>query len=233
MTDVTMTVEDRLSRIEQSLDRIASGMNQAPVMLSMATDSIDEYIGAAKQKGIEVEDRLQDALHLLGRLSDPKINQSLNNLLGTVEQAPGLVSMTMDSVDELVRQSNQGSIRLDDRIAGLGQLLNKLSDPKMVERLNSLITLSEQAPGLMALTVDSIDAFMIRYEQEFKDSLSFLQRDNLVFLKNVGEAMTEAQSQEPAKVGGVFGLLRALKDSGRQKALGFLMNVLKNLGNKL
>ncbi|GAB5553843.1 MAG: hypothetical protein Sapg2KO_34340 [Saprospiraceae bacterium] len=233
MTDVTMTVEDRLSRIERSLDRIASGMDQAPVMLSMATDSIDEYIDAAKQKGIQIEDRFQDTLHLLGRLSDPKINQSLNNLLDTLEQAPGLVSMTVDSVDELVRQSNQGTVRLDDRIAGMGQLLNKLSDPKMVERLNGLITLSEQAPGLMALTVDSIDAFMIRYEQEFKDSLSFLQRDNLVFLKNVGEAMTEAQNQEPAKVGGVFGLLRALKDSGRQKALGFLMNVLKNLGNKL
>lgn len=233
MTDVSMTVEDRLSRIERSLDRIASGMNQAPVMLSMATDSIDEYLGAAKQEGIQIEDRLKDTLHLLGRLSDPKINRSLNNLLDTIEQAPGLVSMTMDTVDELVSQSNQGAVRLDDRIAGVGQLLRQLSDPQMVERLNGLMKISEQAPGLMAMTVDSIDAFMVRYDQEFKDSLSFLHRDNLMFLKNVGEAMNEAQNQEPAKVGGVFGLLRALKDSGRQKALGFLMNVLKNLGNKL
>jgi uncharacterized protein YjgD (DUF1641 family) len=74
---------------------------------------------------------------------------------------------------------------------------------------------------------------MVRYEKEFNDSLSFLHQDNLIFLKNVGDAMTEAQNQEPAKIGGVFGILRALKDPGRQKALGFLMNVLKNLGNKI
>ena len=231
--DVTLSVEDRLTRIERSLEQIASGMSQAPVMLSMATDSLDEYLGTAKQEGIHVEDRLKDTLHLLGRLSDPKINQSLHALLDTLEQAPELVSMIMDTVDEVIGQSNQGSVRLDDRIKGLGHLFNKLSDPEMVDRLNGLIKISEQAPGLMALTVDSIDAFMLRYEQEFRDSLSFLHRDNLYFLKNVGEAVTEAQNQPPTKVGGIFGLLRALNDSGRQKALGFLMNVLKNLGNKL
>ena len=42
-----------------------------------------------------------------------------------------------------------------------------------------------------------------------------------------------AQQEPPAKVGGVFGLLRALNDPDRQKALGFLMNLLKHLGKTM
>jgi uncharacterized protein YjgD (DUF1641 family) len=46
-------------------------------------------------------------------------------------------------------------------------------------------------------------------------------------------ALSEASQQEPAKVGGIFGLLRALNDKDRQKGLGFLMNFLKIFGQKM
>ncbi|MEE9438939.1 MAG: DUF1641 domain-containing protein [Saprospiraceae bacterium] len=233
VTESTMTVEERLTRIEQSIEKLANGIDQAPMMMSIATDSIDELLRNAKDNGTNIDDRLKSGLHLLGRLSDPKVNGALNNLLDAVEQGPGLVSIIADTVDETMKSANTGTVRMDDRIKGITHLLNKLSDPTMVDKVDSLLKLSDQAPGLVAMTMDSVDAFMMRYGEDFKAATAFMGQENLIFLKNAAESFTEAQKQPPAKVGGIFGMLRTLKDPSRQKSLGFLMNVLKNLGNKL
>ena len=95
----------------------------------------------------------------------------------------------------------------------------------MVEQLDSLIKLSHQAPGMMAMMVDSLDNFM-------QDNKA-LDPANFVFIKNAAESLTEAQTQAPAKVGGFFGTIRTFRDPDRQRALGFLMNFLKNLGKKI
>ena len=233
MVETDITVEERLARIERSLDKIAQGIEQAPTMLSIATDSLDEIIQNSDSTDVKMDDRIKSGLSLLMRLSEPQVNQSINNLLDLVEQGPGLASMVMDSVDEVVRESNQGPVRLDDRMKSVSNLMVTLSDPDMVHKVESLIQFSNQLPGLAAMAVDSIDSFFEYYGTEFADTMAFLQKENLLFLKNAGDALIEAQGQTPAKVGGVFGLLRTLKDPDRQKALGFLMNVLKNLGKKL
>jgi len=233
MTENSSSIEARLERIERSLEKITSNIDQAPSMMSIAADSVDELLSNAKNDGKDIDSRIKDGLHLLGRLSDPKVNASLNGLIDLLEQSPGLVSMAADSMDEVIAQSNSGPIRLDDRIRGITHVLNKLSDPVMVDKLDNLLELADQAPGLVSMTVDSIDEFMQRNPYLVEDTLSFLKQENLIFLKQAGDALTEAQSQQPAKVGGIFGLLRTLKDPDRQNALGFLMNVLKNLGKKI
>jgi len=224
-TASTTSIEDRLAGIEASLSKLTAGLNQAPTMLSIATDSVDELLSKANQNGTDVDQRIQNGLQLLGRLSDPKVSTALNNLLDMVDKAPGLVSMVADAADEQIAKANQGNISLEDRIAGMTKLLGKISDPSMVEKVENLIKLTDQGPGLMAMMVDSMDEFMAKN--------SMLDPQNLTFLKQSGEALTQAINEPPAKVGGLFGLLRSLKDPDRQKALGLLMNVLKNLGNKL
>ena len=227
------SIEERLSRMERTLEKISEGLQQAPVMLSIATDSVDEILRESKSKGISTEDRIKSGLHLLSRLSDPKINSALNGLLDTIEQAPGLISMLADTVDETIVNSNNGSVRLDDRIKAVTTVVSQLSDPATVEKLMQLMKLGDQLPGLMAMTMDSVDDFMHQHGKEFIDSLSFLDKDNLLFLKQAGDAFEEAKNEPSAPVGGIFAIMRAMKDPGRQKALGFLMNVLKNLGNKI
>ena len=233
VTSSTITIEERLARIEQAIGKISGNLEQAPVMASIATDSLDELLSKAKNNGADVDQRMQDALSLLGRLSDPKITTALNNLLDFVEQAPGLISMLTDSVDEGLKKANSGKHPLDTRIASAVGLVDKISNPEMLAKIEDFMSLVDQGPGLMAMAMDSMDEFMRRNGDTVNDLLAFLQKDNLLLLKNAGDAFTEAQQEPPAKVGGLFGMLRTLRDPGRQKALGLLMNVLKNFGNKI
>lgn len=226
MIDQEISLEQRLESIEKKLDRLASIAEEAPVMMSMATDSVDELITQAKDKGVDVDKRIRDGLHLLGRLSEPEVNHALNGLVDFVEQAPGLLSMAADSVDEEIRKVNSGSVRLDDRIEGVRHLLNKLTHPEMLEKLNGLMKLADQAPGLSAMMVDSLDEFMA-------DNSALMDPANLDFLKKAGESLSEAQSEPTERIKGIFGFYRAINDSDNQRALGFLLKVLKKLGQKI
>jgi len=233
LTESPANIESRLARIEGMLETLTRGVEQAPTMLSMATDSVDEILQKAALQGINVDDRVHQGLQLLYRLSDPKVNQAINGLIDLVEQAPGLASMVADTADEALAQVNSGPIKVDDRIQSLNTLLLTVSDPARMEQITNLIKFGEQVPGLASMAVDALDDFMQMHYEDVTASASFLKKENLMLLKNFGEAMTEANEQPPEKVGGIFGMLRLLKDPGRQKALGFLMNVLKNLGNKI
>jgi len=108
MIDQEKSLEQRLTRIEQKLDRLTSVIDEAPVMMSMATDSVDELMTQERNKGVDVDKRIRDGLHLLGRLSEPEVNRALHGLVDFVEEAPGLLSMAADSVDEEIRRGNQG-----------------------------------------------------------------------------------------------------------------------------
>jgi uncharacterized protein YjgD (DUF1641 family) len=225
MLDTSPDIEDRLARMEKTLEKIAQGVDQAPTFLSMATDSLDELIYHSNEGPVRLDDRLRNGLQLLGRLSDPNINASMNQLLDLMEQGPGMLSMGMDMLDEAISKSNESGTLLDDRIEGFKILIDKLSDPAMLDNFTSLIKFSHQASGLAAMSMDMFDEFM-------KDH-RVINAQSLDLLMKAGEAVTEAQQEPPAKVGGIFGLLKALRDPSRQKALGFVMNILKNLGKKL
>jgi uncharacterized protein YjgD (DUF1641 family) len=111
-------------------------------------------------------------------------------------------------------------------VKGVATLMNQLSDPDMVKKIESLLKLADQAPGLIAMTTDAIDEIM-------KKGQVWLNPENLYVMHRAMEALSEAHEQEPAKVGGFFGTLKVFKDKDRQKALGFVMNVIKNYGNKM
>jgi uncharacterized protein YjgD (DUF1641 family) len=221
----TSSIEARLERIEKSLEKISTGLEQAPAMLSMAADSFDEIVGNAKAEGVYLEDRLRDGLHLLRRLSDPAINKSLHGLLDTVEQAPGLVSMVVDMADETAGKSNEGPIKLTDRIEGLSGMLSKLSHPDTIQNIEKLLLLSEQAPGLIAMLTDTLD--------------DILQDNVLTDFETIGtfvkglESVQDSLDKPLTKVGGFLGFNRLIKDEDRQRALGFMMTILKNYGKKI
>jgi uncharacterized protein YjgD (DUF1641 family) len=221
MVEKQMAVEERLARIEHMLEMISHGVNQAPSMIAIATDSMDEIIGNAGRDGVSFEESLSNGIHLLQRLSDPKIAGSLNTLIDNLEHGPGMVSMAMDSLDESIGQANQGSVRLDDRINGLTQLLTEISDPGMIDKLIGLVSFAHQSSGLFAMGMDTVDEMIAN------------NSENLEFINKLGQSLQEAQSQTPVHVGGIFGLMRTIKDPDRQKALGFLMNILKQFGKKL
>lgn len=200
---------------------------QAPGLTSMVADMVDEGYRKAAENGIDVEQRLGAALEIAEKLTAPSMVANLNQLLVLAEQAPGLSSMVADMVDEGYRKAAERGVNIEQRIGLALEAAEKLTAPKMIDNLNQLLTLSEQAPGLIAMGMDTLDETYRRTAEEGID----LQAIG-VFAGNAGKAVSKAINQPTEKMG-IFGLMRALNDPDRQKALGFLMNLTKELGKTM
>ena len=218
----------KIDSLEKAVSNLTTMMQKGPGMVAMVTDMADETYQKAAANGVSIEDRLGNAVSLAEKLTAPAMVEKLNGLMGLADQAPGLVAMTMDMVDEGYRKADASGVNIEDRLGNAVSLAEKLTAPAMVEKLNGLMSLADQAPGLVAMTMDMVDEGM-------KDAI-----DKGFDLKTLGEiagasnrALTAAKAEPPAKIGGMFGILRVLKDKDRQKGLGFLMNFLKHLGRNL
>ena len=212
----------------EKLDGLLKVADQAPGLIAMTMDMVDEGYRNSDKQGISIESRLSGALAIAEKLTAPAMVEKLDGLLKVADQAPGLVAMTMDMVDEGYRASNAKGINIEERLSSALAIAEKLTAPAMVEKLDGLLKVADQAPGLIAMTMDMVDEGM-------KEAV-----DNGFDIAAVGEmasifggAMSEAKAEPPVKVGGIFGIMRVLKDENRQKGLGFLMNFLKHLGRKL
>ena len=182
--------------------------------------------GQQLQQRLADEATLQGLDHLLARMST--LEAAVDKLAVAMEQGPGLISMAADTVDETVRRAAERGIYMEERIQHTIQLLEKLTRPEVAHQLSGLLDLADQAPGLIAMGMDTLDEQMRRAGE---NGVDLQQIAGLTAA--AGAALSVANQQEPAKVGGVLGLLRALNDKDRQKGLGFLLNFLKVFGQKL
>ncbi len=276
---------DRIDALEQAIDRLSVAMQQGPGMVAMVADMADEQIGRAAQRGVYFDDRLQNTLHLLEKLTADETVKQLEGLLDLAQRAPGLTAMMADMADDAVRQAAARGVHMDERLHNVLHLLEKLTEDATVQQLENLLELSKQAPGLMAMLGDMADDAVrqaaqngVDLDARLRNGLYALERltadstieqlDTLLTLAErapgivamtadmADEAMAKAQAegldpqavgemlkqttvalskarQAPPKKVGLFGLMGALKDPDRQKALGFLMNFLKELGRNL
>ena len=225
MTTSTDQITQRLDRIEAMLEQLTATYQMAPPMVSMLIDTVDEVAAKSTKQGISIEERVKSIGSILSRLSEPGTADKIHGLLDMVELTPGMVSMATDVFDEYARDSALSGISLDERIHGMLNIFNKLTDPGMIGKIDTLIQLSDQIPGLIAMTVDSID--------EVARGTHYLGPQNLTLIKTAIQANQYAFTTEPTKVGGIFGILKILKDEDVQKMLGFLVNFAKAFGKKI
>ncbi|MCB0065078.1 MAG: DUF1641 domain-containing protein [Caldilineaceae bacterium] len=251
---------DRMDAIEAAMQQLSATIGQGPALVAMVGDMADDAYRTAAASGINVEERVRNGLHLLTRLTEPKIIAQLEGLLALAEQAPGLAAMAGDVVDNAYRNAATHGIDLEARTTTALHLLNRLTEPKMVEQVEGLLALADQVPGFLAMTGDVVDdAFRsatnagVDIEMMIKQGGVAVQRfSNLMSspeftalmdsgmldpkaVKLLGEAATalvESQQQHPQKIGPV-GLLGALRDPDIQKALGFFMTFAKAFGQRI
>ncbi len=251
---------DRIDTLEKAVERLTDVMEQGPGLVSMGVDMADEAYKEAQARGVQIEQRLAAALHLAEKLTAPEMVEKLEQVFDFVHQAPGLVSMTMDMADETYKRAADNGVVVEERLAAALQIAEKLTQPQMVEQLNGLMDTANQLPGLIAMFVDMLDegyqraadsgvdlgalsqqgvaamqqASEIMNSEEFKalQNSGVLSPATLGVIAKTGEALVESQ-QQPVKKMGLFGLMGALNDKDRQKALGFLMNFTKSFGQKL
>ena len=84
----------------EKIEGLLATTNQLPGLVSMGTDMIDEGIRKAAENGVDVEERLQNALVIAEKLTAPEMVQQLDQLLQLAKVAPGHIAMLVDIVDE-------------------------------------------------------------------------------------------------------------------------------------
>jgi len=244
-------------KVYGKINDLLNFLEQAPGLISMSADMADDVVRRATEKGIDIDSRFRATLDLVERLTAPQIYEKLNGLLQATEQMPGMVSMFADMADDTYRQAANRGIDIDERLRTGLELAEKLTAPDVLDKINQLLKLSGQAPGMVAMFMDILDEMynkaaekgldpetMIKQgvdvtkkmtvllnSSEFQGLMesSVFEPQTLNVLSAVSNALVESQ-EEPVRKVGIFGLMRSLRDPEAQKALGFLSTVLKNFG---
>jgi Protein of unknown function (DUF1641) len=173
-----------------------------------------------EEQTVQAIDRLLDRLDVL--------EKAVSQLSMLMQQGPGLVAMTVDMADEVYRKADAQGVNIENRLGAALQLAEKLTEPAMVEKLDTLITLADRAPGIVAMMADSFDEEM---KNGAAKNIDFNALANLA--QNTAAAIGDANQMPPTKVGGIFSMLRIMQDPDRQKAIGYFMNIAKAFGKKL
>ena len=162
------------------------------------------------------------------------LESAVNRLADMLEKGPGMASMVTDMVDEGYRNAAANGVDIEARLKNALALAEKLTAPEMVEKLDSIITLSNQAPGLIAMFADMADENMAKLQENgaLERITEMINPDTMAAVGNVGHALTEAQKQPIQKVG-LMGMLRAFRNPDMQNAMGFLINFARNFGKTI
>ncbi|MEM1319813.1 MAG: DUF1641 domain-containing protein [Bacteroidota bacterium] len=182
--------------------------------------------GKQVQARLAEEPTLRAIDHLLSRIDT--LDKAVGQLTAVMQQGPGMVAMVSDITDETYRKAHAQGIDIEQRLGNALHIAEKLTAPAMVEKIDQLVQLSEQVPGLLAMAADMYDEGMRKaMDQGFNPQVL------IEVAGTANTALTKAKEEAPAKVGGIFGLLRTLRDPDRQRGLGFLMNFLKHFGRNI
>lgn len=185
----------------------------------------DSPAGRQVQSRLSEERTLLAIDRLLARLDT--VEEAVKGLEQTMHQAPGMIAMVTDMADEAYRKADASGISIENRLNNALVMAEKLTRPEMVTKLNDLIAVTDQLPGLVAMTVDTVDEGLRKARE------NGLEPEALVdWAGQFGTAMRAAQN-EPTKKLGLLGMMRALNDPDRQKAIGFSLNFLKHLGKQM
>lgn len=219
---------NRIDTLEKAVDKLSNIMQQGPGMVAMVADMADESYREADARGVSIDERLKNALLLAEKLTAPAMVEKIDSLIKLTDQVPGLVAMVGDMTDEAYRQADAKGVSIDQRLGVALQMAEKLTAPEMGEQLTALLKLADQMPGIMAMMVDMADEGMkMAVEKGFNP-------ETLTAVAGAANtALTASYAEHPAKSGGIFSLLFALRDPDRQKGLGFLLNFLKYFGQNL
>lgn len=218
----------KINTLEKAVDHLATIMQQGPGLIAMTGDMVDETYRQADANGVSIDQRLKNALHIAEKLTAPEMVDKLDNLMTFTNQLPGLMAMQADIVDEAYRKADARGVSIDQRLGNALEIAEKLTAPEMVEKLNGLMELSNQLPGIAAMTIDMVDEGMKKAVANGFDPKVLADTASAA-----NTALTNAKAEAPAKVGGPFGLIRALRDPDRQRGLGFLLNFLKHFGKNI
>lgn len=160
------------------------------------------------------------------------IRKSVEQLSDGMKQVPEMLEMGTDAVDNLALKVRARGIDIEERGEAVVQLLERLTQPKTIEKLNMLLDLSDQLPIIAADSVNFIDDGMDALYQRGIDIYKTAENVEKVLIA-ANTALQETLEESPKNTGGVLGLLRQLNDKDFQKVLAFITTFGKYFGRHL
>jgi uncharacterized protein YjgD (DUF1641 family) len=210
--DVLTALLDRLDRLEQ----LAALADQVPDAAMITVDSIDEALTRAAERGVVLDERAQEGLVLLEKMTEPDTAQALGAVLDRAEHLERLSELAASAPDVIATV-------VDMLDAEYARAAEKGYDPERLLRqtIGSLGRLGELFQS------DEFEALL--------DS-GVLDPEALEAVGSLGSALVE--SQKEAQRGetpqrGFFGVIGALRDPDVQRAIGFVMSFAKKFGRAL
>lgn len=205
----------RLERITRSMEAITALADRLPPVAAIAADVADEAVTRGQAAGIDVDQRMHDALGLLERLTAPDTMRVLSALLDRLpqleqaltlaDQLPGMVSIGVDAADELVRDLSAKGIDVER---------GALNGASAALRFGALMGPAQ---------VDSIEAVL---------KSGVLDPTVVGLVGRMGESFVRAAAAPPPPVG-LGGMLRAMGNPDVKRALGLLLHVAAEFGRQL
>ena len=200
-----LTLAEKLTApaMVDKLDRLLALADEAPGMAAMVGDMVDETVRSAAARGVDIEARLRAGLAVAEKLTAPDMVAKLDQLLAFANEAPGLVAMVGDMVDETAV-----TLDLESRLKMGLQIAEKATQPANLAQLGEMFEVLLEAESGM------------------------LSPDAVRTLGSMAQSMVAAKADPRPKVG-LLALLRSLNDPDIQNALGFLLNFGKRFGRSL
>lgn len=238
---------DRLDTIERAVEVLEQLNEQVPAALNIATDTIDEELTRAADRGVVLDERAREALKLAEKLTDPHTVEVLTQLMERIDQLeqlaaladqlPAALATTADIADETLTRAAERGVVLDERAGEALKLAEKLTEPEtaralhalmdQADQLEQLAMLGEQAPGFIAMIVDIVDAEYARAaehgydpEQTLRQAFNAMGRLGELFRSDEFQALLDSGVLDPKALRAVGSLGGALVQSQEEANRG-------------
>lgn len=178
------------------------------------------------------------------------LENTVETLNRVVKEGPGFTAMATDIVDETIQRAADSGISVDDRLRNALTLAEKATDKDTVEAMGKAMDFAKEAPGFVAMVADMFDEQMkgVDIDSRIRGLVSLTERvtdpgatealgkvlapEALQTVGALGEALSEGARREIDPVG-LMGLMKKMRDPDVKRAMGFLLNVAKSLGQGL
>lgn len=100
------TIEARLERMEGRLDDLErrTNVDELDPFAATTVDIVDGWIRKAQSRGIDVDDRGREVLHLVERTTRPQTLRNLEQALDQVDALPMVIATLVDTIDGFIER---------------------------------------------------------------------------------------------------------------------------------
>lgn len=172
--------------------------------------------------------------------------------------AEGALATVTDAVDGWMGELEGRGVYVDERVKTILRLVERATEPDVLEAVQGLLEMAANAPGAVATIVDSVDGAFARMHAsgidvearmrnvletfdamaERAEPIGVLLRSGVLdpaaveVVADAGRALAQAAAERGRPVG-VLGLFRALGEDDIRTAAGFVVRVARHLGQLL